>query len=70
VIYEHPAVLEAAIVAYPGDKWGEVPMAHVTLKPDAAATDHRLLPRAPRALQMSEDGGVRAVAQDRDRQDP
>jgi len=27
VIYEHPAVLEAAIVATHDDKWGEVPHA-------------------------------------------
>ena len=37
----HPAVLEVAVVAAPDDKWGEVPVAFVTLKPghslDAAA---------------------------------
>mgnify|MGYP003340187726 CR=1 FL=1 len=37
----HPAVLEAAVVAAPDEKWGEVPVAFVTLKPghalDAAA---------------------------------
>ncbi|HWQ39114.1 MAG TPA: acyl-CoA synthetase [Burkholderiales bacterium] len=35
VIYRHPAVLEAAVVARPDEKWGEVPCAFVTLKPDA-----------------------------------
>ena len=32
----HPAVLEAAVVAKPDEKWGEVGCAFVTLKPDAA----------------------------------
>jgi fatty-acyl-CoA synthase len=36
VIYRHPAVLEAAVVAKPDDKWGEIPCAFVTLKPGAA----------------------------------
>ena len=37
VLYRHPAVLEAAVVARPDDKWGEAPCAFVTLKPDAGA---------------------------------
>jgi fatty-acyl-CoA synthase len=36
VIYRHPSVLEAAVVARPDGKWGEVPCAFVTLKPGAA----------------------------------
>ena len=35
VLYRHPAVMEAAVVARPDEKWGEVPCAFVTLKPDA-----------------------------------
>lgn len=35
VLYQHPAVLEAAVVAQPDDKWGETPCAFVTLKPGA-----------------------------------
>ena len=35
VLYRHPAVLEAAVVARPDEKWGETPCAFVTLKPGA-----------------------------------
>jgi fatty-acyl-CoA synthase len=37
VLYRHPAVLEAAIVARPDPNWGETPCAFVTLKDGAAA---------------------------------
>jgi fatty-acyl-CoA synthase len=37
-VMSHPAVLEAAVIAVPDERWGEVPKAFVTLKPDAAAT--------------------------------
>ncbi|HYZ21068.1 MAG TPA: acyl-CoA synthetase [Rhodopila sp.] len=35
VLYKHPAVMEAAVVARPDPKWGETPQAFVTLKPEA-----------------------------------
>ncbi|MGE5849918.1 MAG: acyl-CoA synthetase [Candidatus Methylomirabilota bacterium] len=35
VLYRHPAVMEAAVVARPDEKWGETPCAFVTLKPNA-----------------------------------
>ena len=38
VLYRHPAVFEAAVVARPDQMWGETPCAFVTLKPEGAAT--------------------------------
>ena len=39
VLYKHPAVLFAAVVAKPDPKWGEVPCAFVELKDGATATE-------------------------------
>jgi len=39
VLYKHPAVLFAAVVAKPDKKWGEVPCAFVELKEGARATE-------------------------------
>ena len=38
VLYKHPAVLEAAVVARPDETWGETPCAFVTLKPGKEAS--------------------------------
>ncbi len=38
VLYRHPAVLEAAVVARPDPTWGETPCAFVTLRPEMDAT--------------------------------
>ncbi len=35
LLYKHPAIMEAAVVARPGDFWGETVCAFVTLKRDA-----------------------------------
>ena len=42
-LYRHPAVLSAAVVAQPDEKWGEVPCAFVELKQGAAVTAEELL---------------------------
>jgi fatty-acyl-CoA synthase len=39
VLYKHPAVLFAAVVAKPDAKWGEVPCAFIELKDNAKATE-------------------------------
>src|SRR6059036_4324965 len=43
VLYRHPAVLAAAVVAKPDAKWGETPCAFVELKANATVTESELI---------------------------
>jgi fatty-acyl-CoA synthase len=63
VLYRHPAVLAAAVVAKPDDRWGEAPCAFVELKPGACASESELIEfcrghlakfKAPRAVVFGE----------------
>ena len=63
VLYKHPAVQAAAVVAKPDDKWGETPCAFIELKPGETAEpeeiiafcrDHLAHFKCPRAVVFSE----------------
>jgi len=43
VLYRHPDVLEAAVVARPDQRWGETPCAFVTLKPGHNTTAEQII---------------------------
>jgi fatty-acyl-CoA synthase len=50
VLYRHPAVMAAAVVAQPDEKWGETPCAFVELKPGAQVTEAELIEHCRGAL--------------------
>jgi fatty-acyl-CoA synthase len=43
VLYKHPAVAAAAVVAKPDEKWGETPCAFVEKRPDAQVTEDEII---------------------------
>jgi acyl-CoA synthetase (AMP-forming)/AMP-acid ligase II len=43
VLYEHGAVLEAAVVGRPDERWGEVPVAYVVLRENTTTTEDVLI---------------------------
>jgi fatty-acyl-CoA synthase len=43
VLYKHPAVLFAAVVAKPDAKWGEVPCAFIELKDNARSSEAEII---------------------------
>jgi fatty-acyl-CoA synthase len=63
VIVRHPAVLEAAVIGVPDEKWGEVPKAFVTARPGAEVSaaeivefcrQHLARFKAPKAVEFGE----------------
>ncbi|MSR20142.1 MAG: acyl-CoA synthetase [Gemmatimonadetes bacterium] len=63
VLYRHPAVAAAAVVAKPDDHWGEIPCAFLELRPGALTTEEEIMAfcrdhlahfKAPRAVVFGE----------------
>jgi acyl-CoA synthetase (AMP-forming)/AMP-acid ligase II len=63
VLYQHPAVLEAAVFGIPDPKWGELVMAYVVLKPGKTLSADELIAfcrqslanyKIPRRIEFSE----------------
>lgn len=63
VLFRHPAVQTAAVVAMPNPKWGEVPCAFIELRPEAEATAEEIIQycrmhlagfKAPKAVVFAE----------------
>ncbi len=50
VLYEHPAVREAAVFGIPDPKWGELVLAYVVLKPGEALSANDLTAYCRRSL--------------------
>jgi fatty-acyl-CoA synthase len=42
-LYEHPAILEAAVIAVPHEKWGETPHAYVVLKENQCVSENEII---------------------------
>jgi acyl-CoA synthetase (AMP-forming)/AMP-acid ligase II len=50
VLYEHPAVLECAVVSAPDEKWGERVQAVVVLKPGSETTAEDIIAHCKKRL--------------------
>ncbi|KKE79761.1 o-succinylbenzoate--CoA ligase [Bacilli bacterium] len=64
VLYKHQDVLEAAVIAVPDEKWGEVPKAIIVLQPDAKVIEQDIIDycrnnmahfKAPKMVEFVED---------------
>ena len=73
ILYRHPAILEAAVVAAPDEKWGEHPCAFIDLKSGMSLEEAEVIDfcrsnmahyKVPRTVVFG------PLAQDRHRQDP
>lgn len=63
VLYKHPDVMEAAVIAIPDEKWGEVPKAIIVLQPGANVKEEEIIHfcrsemahfKAPKAVEFVE----------------
>ncbi len=73
VLYKHPAVLFAAVVAKPDGKWGRSALRLCRTqgrRGGDGSRDHRLLPQPDVGVQDAESRGVRLHSEDLDRQNP
>jgi acyl-CoA synthetase (AMP-forming)/AMP-acid ligase II len=74
VLYKHPDVMEAAVVARPDAKWDETPQAFCHAEARRRGRDrgrhHRLVPGASGAFQVPAFRHLRRAAEDLDGEDP
>ena len=72
-LYKHPAVASCGVVARHDEKWGEMPVAYVELKPGKTATEAEIIEHCRKLLarfKVPEGGDFRRDPENLDRQDP